>query len=182
MKLITIIVLLFLSSNLDAKKGIVTGLEIPRFVSLKSNDANLRVGPSVNYPIKIKYLKKNMPIEIIDEFDVWRKTRDYENNIGWLHKSLIKGDRFILTGITTDNAINIFDRPNGKILGIVKKNNILQLKRCLLTWCYILHEEINGWVNKNSVWGIYANEEYNKTFYQPLINIYWEILNKNWLK
>ena len=151
-------------------------MEIPRFVSLKSNDANLRVGPSVNYPIKIKYLKKNMPIEIIGEFDVWRKIRDHENNIGWLHKSLIKGDRFILTGIKTDSDVNIFNRPDGKILGIVKNNNILKLNSCLLDWCYIFHDEISGWINKKFIWGIYEDELYNKAFYQPTIDIYWKIL------
>ena len=81
----------FYSFIIIAKTGIVTGLDIPRFVSLKSNDANLRIGPSINYPIEIKYVKQNLPIEIIEEFDVWRKVKDYDNNIGWLHKSLIKG-------------------------------------------------------------------------------------------
>ena len=85
--------------KLYAETGLVTGLKIPRFVSLKSNDVNLRVGPSINYPIDIKYIQKNLPIEIIDEFDVWRKIKDHEKNIGWLHKSLIKGDRFVLTAV-----------------------------------------------------------------------------------
>ena len=83
--------------NLYAKKGTVTNLELPRFVSLKSNDVNLRVGPSINYPIELKYIQINLPVEIIDEFDVWRKIKDQQDNQGWLHKSLIKGDRFVLT-------------------------------------------------------------------------------------
>ena len=96
MKLIILIFILCFSFNLYGKTGSVTGLDIPRFVSLKSDDANIRVGPSVNYPIKLKYVFQNLPLEIIDEFDVWRKSRDHEGNIGWVHKSLIKGDRFIL--------------------------------------------------------------------------------------
>ena len=59
-------------SNLYGKKGPVTNLELPRFVSLKSDDVNLRVGPSMNYPIELKYTQNNLPIEVIDEFDVWR--------------------------------------------------------------------------------------------------------------
>ena len=74
------------------KKGPVTNLGLPRFVSLKSDDVNLRVGPSMNYPIELKYTQNDLPIEVIDEYDVWRKVKDHENNIGWLHKeSLIKG-------------------------------------------------------------------------------------------
>ena len=113
--------ILFVSLNLYSKNGPVTGLEVPRFVSLKSNDANLRVGPSINYPIELKYIQKNLPLEIIDEFDVWRKTKDHEGNIGWLHKSLIKGDRFILVQIESDADIKIFNRPNGKEIGLIKK-------------------------------------------------------------
>ena len=92
MKLIILIFILCFSFNLYGKTGSVTGLDIPRFVSLKSDDANIRVGPSVNYPIKLKYVFQNLPLEIIDEFDVWRKSKDHEGNIGWIHKSLIKGD------------------------------------------------------------------------------------------
>ena len=91
-KYISVLVLL-ICSNLYANKGPVTNLDMPRFVSLKSNDVNLRVGPSVNYPIELKYTQNNLPVEIIDEFDVWRKVKDYTNNTGWLHKSLLKGDR-----------------------------------------------------------------------------------------
>ena len=109
MKIIILTLSLFVTLNLYAAKGSVTGLDIPRFVSLKSNDANLRVGPSVNYPIKIKYVQKNLPVKIIDEFDVWRKIIDYENNIGWLHKSLLKGDRFVLTGVGIEDSVNIYN-------------------------------------------------------------------------
>ena len=89
MKIISLILFFLLSFSLNAKTGTVTGLEIPRFVSLKSNEANLRVGPSTNYPIKLMYITKNLPVEIIDEFDAWRKIKDHNRNIGWLHKSLI---------------------------------------------------------------------------------------------
>ena len=70
MKLTILIFILCFSFNLYGKTGSVTGLDIPRFVSLKSDDANIRVGPSVNYPIKLKYVFQNLPLEIIDEFDV----------------------------------------------------------------------------------------------------------------
>ena len=73
MKTISLILIFLLSFNLHAKTGSVTGLEIPRFVSLKSNEVNLRVGPSKNYPIELIYITKNLPVEIIDEFDTWRK-------------------------------------------------------------------------------------------------------------
>ena len=132
MKIITIICFLLTSLSLYSETGSVTGLDIPRFVSLKSNNVNLRVGPSTNYPIKLKYISKNLPVEIIDECDVWRKARDHNGTIGWLHKSLIKGERFILTGYKNEKEINLYNRPNGKSIGIMKKNNNLDLEMCLI--------------------------------------------------
>ena len=77
-KIINLILFLFTSLNIYANTGSVTGFELPRFVSLKSNDVNLRVGPSINYPIKLKYIKKNLPVEVIDEHNVWRKIKDHD--------------------------------------------------------------------------------------------------------
>jgi SH3-like domain-containing protein len=171
---------LFFSLNVFAKTGEVTGLDIPRFVSLKSNDINLRVGPSTNYPINIKYLTKNLPVEVIDEFDVWRKIKDYKNNYGWLHKSLIKGNRFVLTNEKKNLGLNIYNRPNSKIIGIIKKNNILELNKCLKDWCNISYNNFSGWIKKENIWGVYEKEIYNIKFYQPLINQYWRILDSKW--
>ena len=148
MRLIFIVFFVCISFDLYGKTGSVTGLEIPRFVSLKSNDVNLRVGPSTNYPIQLKYISQNLPVEIIDEFDVWRKARDHNGMIGWLHKSLIKGERFILTGYKNEKEINLYNRPNGKIIGIIKKNNILDLEICLINWCKVSQNKIKGWLLK----------------------------------
>ena len=182
MRLIFIVFFVCISFDLYGKTGSVTGLEIPRFVSLKSNDVNLRVGPSTNYPIQLKYISQNLPVEIIDEFDVWRKARDHNGMIGWLHKSLIKGERFILTGYKNEKEINLYNRPNGKIIGIIKKNNILDLEICLINWCKVSQNKIKGWLLKKNVWGVYDFEIYNTKFYQPIINQYWTILNSKIFK
>ena len=108
----------------------VTGYKIPRFVSLKSNEVNLRVGPSFNYPIKIKYIQKNLPVEIVDEYDIWRQIHDIDGNVGWIHKSLLKGDRYGITFSKNKNNI-IFNYLNGKTIGKIGKNNIVKINRCL---------------------------------------------------
>ena len=181
MKILITFLFVLICSNLYGKKGPVTNLELPRFVSLKSDDVNLRVGPSMNYPIKLKYTQNNLPIEVIDEFDVWRKIKDHENNIGWLHKSLIKGERFVLIANKDQVIKNIHNRPNGKIIGIVKRNNILNLEKCLMNWCLISNKNIKGWLSKEFVWGVYENEVYNLRFYQPIISQYWKILDSNFV-
>lgn len=182
MKILIIFLSVLIPFNVIAKKGTVTNLELPRFVSLKSNDANLRVGPSINYPIELKYIQKNLPLEIIDEFDVWRKTKDHEGNIGWLHKSLIKGDRFVLIQIESDSDIKIYNRPNGKEIGLIKKNNILKLNECIVHWCKIKNDNIKGWVSKQNIWGVYSSELLNIKFYQPIVKQYWKILDYKWFE
>ena len=181
MNLVVYIFFILASTNLFAENGPVTNFEMPRFVSLKSNDVNLRVGPSINYPIKLKYIKTNLPVEIIDEFDVWRKIIDHENNVGWIHKSLLKGDRFILILIKNENSKNIFNRPNGSIIGKIQNNNIVSLESCIYKWCYISTNDLEGWISKNNIWGVYENELYRVSFFQPLINQYWRILDNKFL-
>ncbi len=178
---IILVFYLLISLSSYAEKGNVTGFDIPRYVSLKSNEVNLRVGPSINYPINIKYIKKNLPVEIIEEFDLWREVRDYEGNTGWIKKGLLQGDRYVLTGIKNKSA-KIFDRPNGLEIGVINKYNILKLEICIEYWCYISHEEVNGWLSKDDIWGVYKKELYKVKFYQPIINRYWKILDSNWFK
>ena len=83
--IIVFISIIFFHQVCHANIGNETGLEIPRYVSLKSDDANIRIGPSKNYPIEIKYIKKNYPLKVLDEYEEWRKVEDYNRNIGWIH-------------------------------------------------------------------------------------------------
>ncbi|MDD9332164.1 MAG: SH3 domain-containing protein, partial [Bartonella sp.] len=68
-----------------------SGLPLPRFASIKSARVNMRVGPGNNYPIIFTYQKQGLPIEIIQEYDQWRKVRDAEGDEGWIYQSLLSG-------------------------------------------------------------------------------------------
>ena len=141
-KIIMPIVIAFISiiifsqvSNADIGKE--TGLEIPRYVSLKSDDTNIRVGPSKNYPIEIKYIVKNYPLKVLEEYEDWRKVQDFKNNIGWIHKSLISGTR---TGIVLSNDsknIKLLNTLDGNVIGEIGKGNIVFLEKCKIYWCLI---------------------------------------------
>ena len=86
-------------------------------------------------------------------------------------------DRFILINYDTNRDINLYNIPNGKIIGIIKKNNILDLNVCILNWCKVTQNKFSGWLLKKNIWGVYDTEIYNVKFYQPLVNQYWKILN-----
>lgn len=175
-KIIFFLFITITSTNIYALNiGSVTKLEIPRFVSLKSDDSNLRIGSSLNYPITLKYTSKNFPLKIIDEYDVWRKTKDIEGNEGWIHKSLLKGNRYAIINQPYENGVQVFNKPMGKINGIIGKNNIVQINTCLIEWCLIKYNNFKGWVSKKNLWGVNQDEEINIPFYQFIINQFWKI-------
>ena len=116
---IIVFILIFFISNLSYSNniGIETGFEIPRFVSIKSNEANIRVGPSKNYPIKLKYVVSDLPIEVIEEYQEWRKVKDFKNNIGWMHKKLLSGNRTGLILSYDNKKIEVLNTIDGNVIG-----------------------------------------------------------------
>ena len=155
--------------------GGITGLKLPRFVSLKSDQTNLRIGPSKNYPKILTYTVANYPIQIIDEFQNWRKIIDHEKNIGWIKDNLIKGSRFALIDPPYTEGIQVFNFPKGRIVGKIGKKNIVKLNKCLMRWCHINFNNNEGWVNKSNLWGVYEDEKFNIPFYQNLLNNIWKL-------
>ena len=88
-----------------AQAGRSTGLPLPRFVSLAADRVNVRFGPGKQYPINWVFARKGLPVEIIEEFDTWRKIRDYDGEEGWIHSSLLSSRRTIMvTGDVRDAA------------------------------------------------------------------------------
>ena len=174
------LIITFVSTNVNSKTyGSVTGLEIPRYVSLKFNESNMRKGPSKNYPIKLKFLIANTPVEIVEENEHWRKVRDIEKNEGWMSKELLKGNRYGIIKVPYDEGAQIYNFPKGKIIGKIEKNNIVKIDKCDEDWCFIrINKKIKGWISKYNLWGVYNNESFNMPFYQIFIEQYWLIMNK----
>ena len=104
-------------------------LDVPRFVSLDSNEINVRHGDNTGRPINWIYINlRGLPVEIIQESDNWRKIRDFKNNIGWIHTGLLSGKRFV---ITQGDIQTIYKQPyiNEKIVARAKKNVILEIEK-----------------------------------------------------
>ena len=175
-----LIIFIFINYNLYISKSFanqnLSGLDIPRFVSTKTNESNMRVGAGEDYPIVLTYTKKNMPVEIIEEYYDWRKVIDYEGNVGWLHKRLLKGNRFAIINTPYEEPSQILNKPQGKVIGKIGKRNIVKVNRCLEKWCYIVLNKNKGWITKNNLWGIYDEEVFNIPFYQFFINLYWKLI------
>ena len=175
--IILFITIITFTQNTYAEIGKETGLEIPRYVSLKSNDANIRVGPSKNYPIEIKYIKKNYPLKVLEEYEDWRKVEDFQKNFGWIHKSLISGTR---TGIVLSNknkTIKLLNTLNGNVVGEIGRGNIVFLEKCKIDWCLVSSRNYKGWIDKKYIWGIKEKELINISFFQIFEDLYWKSVN-----
>lgn len=135
-----------------------TGLPVPRFVSLKSAEVNARTGPGTRYPIQWVYHKESWPVEIVEEFDVWRKIRDVEGTSGWVHKSMLEGKRTVL--VRGREARTLRADPDDKARPVLKAAPMVlgKLAECRKDWCRIQIAAHKGWLRKAQLWGVYPGE------------------------
>lgn len=145
--------LIFLGNMTQAAQN----LPLPRFVSLRSGEVNLRVGPGSEYPIEwiLKYEK--MPVEIIREFGVWRKIRDFEGMEGWVHQSMLSGAR---TAMVMEDQIILRNNPKPDAPGLAKLASgvVGKLLDCKSEWCRLQTDGYKGWLPREKIWGVYPAE------------------------
>ncbi len=144
----------------EVEEGEETGLALPRMVSLRSNLINARSGPGARYPIEWVYMQKTAPVEIVAEFELWRKIKDWEGSESWVHKSMLSGRRSIK--VTTPGENNIYDKPeyNSKVIAKVEDEVVGDVKKCPAgnDFCLIAFGNIEGWIPKSNLYGIYPRE------------------------
>ncbi len=140
----------------DATEGL-SGLPIPRFVSLGTNEANMRSGPGEQYPITWVYKREGLPMEVVREWGIWRLVRDPHGGQGWMNKNLISGDRtaYITSAVRTLYArADIASRPVWRVEpGVVAK-----IVLCEEAWCQLRVSGKSGYIPRKQLWGVYAKE------------------------
>ncbi|PDH20756.1 MAG: hypothetical protein CNB20_00650 [Pelagibacterales bacterium MED-G43] len=123
------------------------------FLTLRNDKVNLRQGPSFDYPIKIFYKKKFLPVLIQDKSDNFRKIRDHENNSGWIHISQLSKKKAAITiddGLILFSDSTIYSNP----IAIISKGRLVRIKKCNDEWCKIITGKFKGWLQKKSLWGL----------------------------
>lgn len=143
-----------------------SGLPLPRYVSLKSDRVNLRQGPGTDYPTAWVYRRAGLPLEVVEEYEAWRKVRDAEGTTGWILSSLLSGRRTALVlpwelkpgaprpQVPLLNSDSTRSRP----IAMIEAGVIADVQSCDGEWCYVAIDSFKGYLEQAKLWGVYARE------------------------
>ena len=150
-----------------------SGLPLPRFATTRSDPVNVRVGPGEKYDIAWTYIKSGIPVEIIQEFDTWRKIRDVDGTEGWIHQNLLTGTRAgYVTPLIANDEIPLLASPSDEagVRARLGPGLKVTISECDGTWCQISATGNNpdqrantytGYLHQEELWGVYANEVFD---------------------
>jgi SH3-like domain-containing protein len=136
-----------------------SSLPVPRFVSLRSDEVNVRTGPGVRYPIDWVFQRKTLPVEVLAEVDTWRKIRAADGTEGWVHQSMLTGRR---TALVT-GAVQTLRKSNSADaapVAMLEPGVIANLLECRDSWCRLEVAGQKGWLPRDTLWGVFPNENF----------------------
>jgi SH3-like domain-containing protein len=161
------------AASLAAAQDNPSGLPLPRFAATRSSPINVRTGPGTRYDISWVYVKAGTPVEIVQEFDTWRKIRDVDGSEGWVHQNLLAGERAgLVTPWNTDGQGALRDRgdEDANILAWLGPNFPVTIDSCDGTWCAVKATDhppggnpstYSGFVMQADLWGVYSGETFD---------------------
>ncbi len=139
-------------------RGSNTGMPLPRFAALRSEEVNLRTGPGVRYPIEWVYKRRDLPVQIEREFEVWRLVRDQEGVKGWVHQATLAPRRTAV--VVGEQTLRQAAEDTAGPVAKLKPGVILRLRSCeaASAWCQAQVQDYRGWVKRTEIWGTFPNE------------------------
>ena len=144
------------TSSKENAEAAASVLPLPRFASLRSNKVFSRAGPGKRYPIEWEYHLKGAPVEIVAEFDYWRRIKDWQGSLSWVHKSMLIGRRGVY--VTKDALLKRSETSQSGAIAKIKKGAFGQLIACQPTACEIDFGIRQGWLPRSVIWGVYDKE------------------------
>jgi SH3-like domain-containing protein len=137
-----------------------SSLPVPRFVSLRSDEVNVRTGPGVRYPIDWVFQRKTMPVQVLAEVETWRKIRALDGTEGWVHQSMLTGRR---TAIVTGEVRTLRRKndPEAAAVALLEPGVIASLLECKPVWCRLDVAGQKGWLPRDQIWGVLPSETFN---------------------
>ncbi len=143
-----------------ADVGKVTKRPIPRFVSMKASEGNVRRGPSLTHRIDWVFKRRDMPLQITAEHGHWRRVEDRDGIGGWVHYSLLSGTRTVLI---EKDLLTLHARPDptAPVMAALELGVIARVNECGGEWCLLRSGGFKGWAPKARLWGIHATEDFD---------------------
>lgn len=136
-----------------------SGLPVPRFASLKAERVFVRQGPSTANPVSWVYRRKGWPVEVIAEQDVWRRIRDRDGQMGWIHGRLLDGTRMAVIQGTSMHPLRGKPEPDARPVAWAEPGVLVKLERCDQTWCEVEGGNgVDGWLQRTALWGLLPGE------------------------
>ena len=141
----------------EAARGTVTNLPVPRFVSMKASEGYARRGPSSTHRIDWVFVRRNMPLRVVDEYGHWRRVQDSDGAGGWMHYSLLSGNR---TVVTLPEELRLRREPtlDSPVSARLAKGVVAWLGTCAEGWCAVEVDEAEGWAEQAALWGVAPGE------------------------
>jgi SH3-like domain-containing protein len=142
-----------------------TGLPVPRFVSLKSDNVNVRRGPGREYDVAFTFVRADLPVEITAEFATWRKIRDSEGDEGWVLHSLLSGERTALVTPWASEGqfpVRTVAGEKGDVVAYLLPRVVANVSECTGDWCHVSGKGFEGWIQQDQLWGVYPNEKFEE--------------------
>jgi SH3-like domain-containing protein len=143
------------------EKGADSGLPLPRFVSLAADKVNARTGPGARYPIAWQYQRRGLPVEVVAEYEYWRRIRDHDGTETWVHKNLTSGKRYAVV----DGGVRaLYRKPDADadVLLTAETGVQARLRKCPdAMWCQVEIAGTRGWMPRSWLWGIYPSETFD---------------------
>ncbi|WP_052699665.1 SH3 domain-containing protein [Martelella endophytica] len=162
--LLVIAILTPAEAQSEQRRG-ASGAPLPRFAIIKPDRARMRVGPGFNYATKWIYKKPGLPVEITEEYSVWRQVRDADGTEGWMHVSVLSSVRnaMVAPWLRTDKDVPFLDikaqqDDSARDVATIQPGAIVFMKDCDGTWCEVETSGITGYMHQNDLWGVYPDE------------------------
>jgi SH3-like domain-containing protein len=144
--------------------GPVSGLPVPRYVSLKAGKVYVRQGPTKDYPVAYVYRRAGEPVEITAEYDNWRRIRDSEGSEGWVWHSLLSGRRTGLVAPWAKEAalpIRVKASVGERTSARLEPKVLVEVRRCDGQWCRVEGDGFDGFIEQERLWGVYPGERFD---------------------
>jgi SH3-like domain-containing protein len=139
------------------ERGAVTGLPIPRFVSLKSGEGRARRGPGLTHRVDWVYQRRGMPLRVTAEFEHWRRVEDNEGAGGWMHYALLSGVRTVL--VQSDMLpLRVQSDDRASVAAYLEAGVVARIMSCGPEWCRLNADGLRGWARKSDLWGVLPEE------------------------